>query len=366
MPALEVCEAISRGIKKTSPDFEITLHPMADGGDGSLDVISNHLSLTAHQPDTFDPLGRPITTVYFTSTDTAFIELASASGLVLLDEEERSPMETSTKGTGEMLANAISKGYKNIFLFLGGSATNDGGMGIASALGFQFLDDQQNILQPVGKNLLRVQSISPTVSFDLDAINITLLCDVTNPLYGPYGAAHVYAPQKGASPEQEEFLDKGLRHYARVLKNHSGIEVDHLPGSGAAGGIAASLVALCGAKLVNGFYAIAELTDLEEQIKSADWVISGEGKLDDQSLQGKVISGVAELCEKYEKPLALFVGKNELNAERQEQLNAKAVFSIMDQVNSIEDAMSGGGRYLEEMGERFASEFITPKDEQDL
>ena len=349
LSALEVCQAIEKGIKKKGKDLEVIIHPMADGGDGSLLVLKDYLSLSPQEILTVDPIGREISARYFTSSEAAFIEVASASGLVLLSQEERDPMKTSTFGTGIMIADAIAKGFRQVYLFLGGSATNDAGMGIASALGCQFLDEQKEIVKPIGGNLQQVKYIEARPHFDFKNINLTLLCDVINPLFGRNGAAHIYAAQKGASPEQIEYLDEGLKNVSQVLQRQTGIDVSHLPGSGAAGGIGGGLVALFAARIEKGFDVIADLTDLENRIKEADYVISGEGKLDEQSLQGKVIDGMARLCAMHGKALALMVGKNDLSQENVMALDTSPVLSIFERAINLTDAMSNGAKYLEEM-----------------
>lgn len=355
LSAKQVCEAIAAGLEHRGDAFDITFHPMADGGDGSLQVLKDHLGLKERGVNTQDPLGRALTTSYFTSEDAAFIEVASASGLVLLTEAERNPLRTSTLGTGKMIVNAIEHGYQNIYLFLGGSATNDAGMGIAQALGFQFLDVENKLLPPTGGSLPKVASIKNQQLFDFSEIKITLFYDVANPLFGKYGAAYVYAPQKGATGEQVQYLDEGLIHICKLLEQHTGINVSEIPGSGAAGGIGAGLIALCGAQMSKGFTAIAELTRLDDKIQQADWVISGEGRLDEQSLQGKVIDGIADLCHQYQKPLSLFVGKNELPEDVLADLNIKGVFSIMDTAENTKDAMRNGSQYLETLAREFSA-----------
>ena len=355
LSAMEVCQAIGSGLKKCNPTIEITFHPMADGGDGSLEVLGNHLKLKKQIINTIDPLGRKISAQYFTSSNSAYIELASASGLVLLTETERNPMETSTFGTGKMIADAISKGYQNIFLFLGGSATNDVGMGIATALGCQFLDEHKNVLDPIGLNLSKVHFIKPSPLFNDEKIKMSLLCDVTNPLYGSDGAAYVYAAQKGATTEQIKYLDNGLKHFSDVVKKQFSVDVSTLSGVGAAGGIGASLIAIFGAKLEKGFPMISKITGLENQIPSADWVISGEGKLDEQSLQGKVITGISSLCKKHKKPLTLFVGRNDLSQQDIRNLNVHGIFSITENAKNQADAMLNGAAYLEQMAIQFYS-----------
>ncbi len=356
LSAKAVGEAIAKGLRQTDEKLEITFHPMADGGDGSLTILKDHLNLEEELIRTCDPLGRPISTKYFRSKDAAFIEVASASGLVLLKEPERNPLATSTLGTGEQIRHAISKGYQNIFLFLGGSATNDAGMGIAQALGFQFLDVENNLLQPIGKHLSKVAKIQNKNIIDFGKIKMTLFYDVTNPLFGQEGAAYVYAHQKGANKKQIQDLDKGLRHFSNVLQEQKGMDVSTIPGGGAAGGIGAGLVALCGAELGKGFDIISKLTDLEQKIKNADWVISGEGKLDEQSLQGKVIDGIAALCQKHQKPLSLFVGKNDLDETRL-SIHIQSIFSIMNIAKNSEDAMLNAVFYLEKLAKGFRSNF---------
>ncbi len=353
LSARQVCEAIGEALQEKDAGIELLYHPMADGGDGSLSSLSDHLALKEEWVNTQDPLGRPIKASYYTSRDLAFIEVASASGLVLLDEQERNPMFASTIGTGIMVADAIAKGYQDIYLFLGGSATNDGGMGIASKLGFRFLGQNKEALAPIGENLSHVAFIEDTGLLDFDQVKITLFCDVTNPFYGENGAAYVYAPQKGATQEQVQRLDQGLKHFSAILSEKREIDISELPGSGAAGGIGGGLTALCGAQLVKGFDAIAKLTDLETQIQDADWVITGEGNLDNQSLQGKVVDGIARLCEKYEKPLSLFVGNNNLSSADLKKINVQAVFSIMDLADDLEDAMQHGASYLGQLSAQY-------------
>jgi glycerate 2-kinase len=357
LSAMEVCQAIATGLNKSQPQVKTVFHPMADGGDGSLEILSAQLNLRPKSLLTCDPLGRPIKATYFISSDAAFIELASASGLVLLKNEERNPLLTSTLGSGKMIADALANGFQKIYLFLGGSATNDAG--IAAALGCQFLDKNGELLEPTGSNLQKVISIEHTLEntslFDFKKIKIILLCDVTNPLHGKNGAAYVYARQKGATADQLACLDEGLWHYDNILRQKTGVEVGSLAGSGAAGGVGASLVALFGAKIESGFAVISELTGLEQQIQLADWVISGEGKLDEQSLQGKVVSGVAALCQKHGKPLSLFVGKNDLRENDIRSLGLTSAHSISERAKDMEDAMQNGAKYLAEMAFRLPS-----------
>lgn len=355
MSAQEVGEAIGNGLKRKDSSFEINYHPMADGGDGSLEILSTHLSLKKIEITSVDPIGRKISTHYFVSSDAAFIEVASASGLVLLSDDEKNPLLTSTIGTGTMIADAIKKGFKNIYLFLGGSATNDAGMGIATELGFKFLDEQKNELSPIGKNLSKVKFIQSSPIFDLEKIKFTLLCDVNNPMFGTDGAANIYAPQKGAKENQILLLDQGLQNFSNMLQRYSQVDVSKISGGGAAGAIGAGLVALLNAKLEKGFETISQLTALEKKIKSADWIISGEGKLDEQSLQGKVVNGIADLCKKHQKPFFLFVGKNDLSQKQAIDLGTNHIFSILENAKNVDDAMLNGAFYLEYLANKFIS-----------
>lgn len=349
LTAEEVCLAIEKGLKQQLAQVATTLHPMADGGDGSLKVLANYLNFTTQTVQTVDPLGRAITAQYYTTSKAAFIEVASASGLVLLSAKDRNPLNTSTFGTGIMIADALSKSYREFYLFLGGSATNDAGIGIATALGTTFLDKNKKALQPIGKSLPLIDTITHHANPKLEGVKMTLLCDVTNPFFAKNGAAHVYAAQKGASTEEIAYLDAGLKHFAQLLHRETGVAINNQQGSGAAGGIAGGLMALFGAKIAMGFEVIAKLTGLEEKVKQADWVISGEGKLDVQSLQGKVVNGLAKLCQKHQKSLTLFVGKNDLPQHAEKHLNAKQIHAITQKASSNNDAMSNAAKYLEAM-----------------
>ncbi len=331
---------------------------MADGGDGSLEILSGYFPFEKKVVEVDDPLGRKITAEYFTYNNIAFIELAKASGLVLLSPEERNPLFTSTTGTGQLIADAIQNGIKNIYLFLGGSSTNDAGMGIAHALGFRFKNKAGSILSPVGKNLLETDTIFNTGHFDFNKINITLLCDVENPLFGPQGAAFVYARQKGANDEEIMLLDRGLRNISKKIMNFSGMDPGGWKGSGAAGGIGACLVGLAGAKIVNGFETMSKLTGLEAKLKNADLVISGEGKLDASSFQGKVVGGLSRLCRQYEKPLILLVGQNDLPKETSIANGVHAVFSTLEKAGSEEVSLKEGPRLLEALAFDIKFDFI--------
>lgn len=350
LSARGVAEALIIGLQTPFPTASFTIHPMADGGDGSLAILREHLALEEVTVDTVDPLGRPLQTSYLCDDSSAFIEVASASGIVLLKQEELNPSLTSTSGTGKMIAHAIATGKCKIYLFLGGSATNDLGLGIAHALGYRLLDGSSQELVPQGKNLSLIHTIVPPPT--LPDIEFTLLCDVNNPLYGPNGAAHVYARQKGADDQMIEQLDQGLQHAGQLLEHFSGNAITQLPGAGAAGGISAGLLALFPTTMRPGFQMMSELTNLETQVAQADIVISGEGKLDSQSLQGKVVDGLLQLCKQYNKPLYLAVGHSELHEAAWRAAGIENVLPITAFAKDLADALARPGYYLEIIGQQ--------------
>ncbi len=361
LSALEVAKAIAKGIQQHNASIECIVHPLADGGDGSLEVLQSYLNLKAVTLSVEDPLGRGIAATYFISKEAAFIEVASASGLVLLQESERNPLKTSTYGTGELIADALTRGIREIYLFLGGSATNDGGMGIADALGFQFLDAQGKPLTPIGENLIAIQKIIPPKNQEiLKNTRFYCLCDVKNPLCGLNGASHVYAAQKGGNLTEIEALERGMKHYANLLEVQFEKDIHSLAGGGAAGGIAAGLAVLLDSEIKSGIASILELTEFEQQLQIADLVISGEGKLDSQTLEGKVVSGVSELAKKYQKPLILFVGQQELNRAAQAHLDITSIHAVLEHSKDLEDAMQNTPAILTNLAYQFFKNHKSP------
>jgi glycerate kinase len=289
--------------------------------------LIKRLNLIERQITTIDPLGRKIKAHYFHSDDTAFIELASASGLVLLKPFERNPLITSTRGTGLMMKDAIEQGFERIYLFIGGSATNDAGMGIAHSLGLTVKNNEV---------------------FDYKKLQIIVLCDVTNPMHGPNGAAHVYAAQKGAEKWAIEKLDNGLKNYDKILQNHIHQELGSIPGMGAAGAVGASLVALLNARLENGFKMIADLTDFEKEVKNADLIITGEGKIDHTSFHGKVVGNVLDLAQQHSVKTGIVAGN--IEAEIDHSSNVLFQKSVMSYAQNLEDAMENTKDYLKLIG----------------
>jgi len=316
LTSFEACSAIASGIKTIDPAAVTFEFPMADGGDGFAAVLKHYLHTTTVACSTEDPLGRPLTATYEHKDDTDIIEMASASGLVLLEEKERDPLKTSTYGTGCMIRAAIQAGAKKIILGLGGSATNDAGMGILAALGFQFTDHAGHPIKPDGGNLIHLHRIIPPAA--LPDITFTIACDVQNVLYGKEGAAHVYAPQKGATPEGVALLDQGLRHVAGLLKK----DVADIPGAGAAGGIAAGLMGFFDVRLEKGVQLVMDSSGIMDKLPHADLVITGEGKIDRQTEYGKVVSEIALAAAQHHIPVIAFCGVTEVKDGAPLHLNA--------------------------------------------
>ena len=354
LSALEVAEAIAKGLNQALPEITCILHPLADGGDGSVQVLQSYLDLEEVTVQVPDPLGNPLQASYHIHGQEAFVELAQASGLILVPEQQRNPLETSTYGTGLLIRDALEKGAKKIFLFLGGSATNDGGIGIAQALGMEFLDKKGDTLEPKGKSLGLIDRIIPSSYFAQTQAEILCLCDVKNPLLGPNGATYVYGPQKGASPAMADQLEKGMENYAQVVEQQFRNNIREIEGGGAAGGISAGLFGMFGANIQSGIDTLLELSKFEERLQEADAVISGEGRLDTQTLEGKVIKGVLDLCKVYGKELILFVGQNQLADEVWQDQGVIGVTSILSHAKNVDDAIENAESYLAQItGEYF-------------
>ena len=357
LTAQEVSLAIQRGIHRFNPDIETLLLPMADGGDGSLAVLQQYRSLETIEKTVSDPLFRPIQASYQLDRQQAYIEMAAASGLVLLNKSERNCLLTSTLGTGQLIADALQRGAKEIFLFVGGSATNDGGMGVAQALGYRFLDTQKQALPPIGQSLSKVAHVDATQVFVASSqIKITILCDVKNPFYGPQGAAVVYAPQKGAGPAAVEELDQGLRHFNQILIQHGYPDLSQLAGAGAAGGLAGGMFALLKGQLQSGIQFFQSLTQLSTHLKSADLLFTGEGQLDSQTMEGKVVGGVAALARAANVPVIVICGQQRLDSSAAPPF--ERVYSILDISANLPEAMSQAAEKVEELAERAMEEYF--------
>lgn len=341
LSAKGVCEAVRSGLLKLDPSLSIISVPLADGGEGTSELLTLNSKGSVIDCSVSDPMFRKVNASYGISGDgtTAFIEMASASGLHLLTKEERNPLHTTTYGTGELIADAIARGVDKIILAIGGSATNDAGIGMAAALGMKFIDKEGNELPPTGANLIQIHSIDDTYFLIKQRkLEVVVLCDVDNELYGPHGAAFVYGPQKGADDETVKVLDQGLKHFASVVEKELKLNV-HFPGAGAAGGLGAGAKVFLNATFTRGIDFILGALNLEDQIKLVDLVITGEGKMDDQTLSGKVVMGITELAHKYHKPILAIVGKNELSDEKIRLMGLKKVIQLVDEETSSSEAM---------------------------
>jgi glycerate kinase len=325
LPADAVCAAIARGLKRTHPDAKVTEMALSDGGEGLLDVLGKALDLRWIDKQVGDPLGRPVTGRYGLSADgnTAVVEMARASGLQLLTLEERDPRRTSTFGTGELMADAKARGATHVLLAIGGSATNDAGIGAAAALGWRFLDAHGKNVPPDGGHM---KDVARLVSAPAPFGKVDVLCDVTNPLYGPKGAAWIYGRQKGGSDPVLAELDDGLKHIAQVVKSQLGRDVADMPGAGAAGGLGYGAVAFLGAQLKRGIEIVLDITGFDAAAAAADLIITGEGHLDGQSAQGKLIQG---LCGRAgTTPVIALCGKLSATPEQIRTIGLKAAYSI--------------------------------------
>ena len=309
--ALEVCRAIKSGFSQIFPDADYTLLPMADGGEGTSAVLSYALGGRWKEVRVHDPMMQPIIAKYLLLPDaTAVIEIAQACGLHLLTANHRNPLSTSSFGVGEMIADALEEGVKRIIIGLGGSSTNDAGLGMLMALGIMFYDYDGDSLAQGGLQLARLQQIDET-QFNpkvLDTV-FAVACDVTNPLCGPLGASAIFGPQKGANLEQVAMLDNALDNFATICSQHfDNKDSQNIAGAGAAGGLGFALMTFCNAKLQSGFDTVATAVNLAHHIASADLVITGEGKLDAQTSMGKVASGVSQLAKAHNKPVIAICG----------------------------------------------------------
>lgn len=315
LTAQQVCDEVERSFREAHSNYSVTKIPMADGGEGTAEILTASSNGRILKVKVRDPLFREIESWYGVSEDlnTAFIEMAAASGLQLLKPQERNPLWTSSIGTGDLILNAIQNGAKRIIVGCGGSATNDAGIGMASALGVSFLNVDGNELKPIGENLGKIKSIdSRRLIKEIQNCSITFIADVENPLFGEHGAAFTFAPQKGASANDVVWLDDGLRNYAIALENIL-LGATAFAGAGAAGGLPVSAKVFLNATHERGIDFIMRWLNLEEQIKQADLVITGEGKFDSQSLHGKVVSGIAEVCVKHQKKLWVICGVCEVD-----------------------------------------------------
>lgn len=351
LTSARAAEAIRRGFAAVFPDAEIRALPIADGGEGTAESICNALDGTWIEMPVHGPLGDTVNARYaWLDEGAAVIEMSEASGLWLAPCEHRDPLHSSTFGTGELMLDAIRRGAKKILIGLGGSATNDGGIGMAAALGFRFLTRDGTLLDPIPVNLRDLARIEAPENLVLP--EIVALCDVQNPLLGARGATYTYGPQKGASESVLGELEAGLERLADTVAKNFGCDFRNAPGAGAAGGIAFGLLSFCRAKIRSGFEMIAEILDLESEIAACDLVVTGEGRLDAQTLEGKGPAGVAALAHKHGKRVIAFAGSVAANTQFNRIFDA--VFQITPPEMPFGEAIKNAAGLLEQSAHRAA------------
>ena len=352
---LEAARAIARGVSAAVPDAETVLAPVADGGDGTLNALVDGTGGRVFTSNVTGPLGQPLEAQWGVMGDgnTAVIEMALPSGLALVPQRRRNPRITTTAGTGEMLSEALDRGYTRIIVGLGGSATNDGGAGLATALGARFLDSSGNPLPPGGSALARLDRIEiDGLHPRLGEATVIAATDVTNPLCGPDGASAVFGPQKGANPDMVQELDAALANYARVVARDLGRDVSEQPGAGAAGGLGAGLMAFTGATLQSGIDMVCEVLNFDSLLEGADLVITGEGRADHSTIFNKAPVGVARHAQAHGIPTVLLAGGLGPGYEELYDYSLAAVVCIADRPMTFDVSLSRTAELLEATAER--------------
>ena len=357
MTAKEACEAIEKGMKIALPNAEFIKVPMADGGEGTTQSLVDATDGKMYFVETTGPLGEKVKSKFgiLGNGEIAVLEMASTSGLELVPREKRNPMITTTYGTGELIKKAMDMGAKTILIGIGGSATNDGGAGMIQALGGKLLDENGKQISFGGGELSKIKKIDLS---ELDSriknIKFIAACDVQNPLTGETGAANVFGRQKGATEEMVKTLDNNLKHYAELIRKDVKVDVENIPGAGAAGGLGAGLMAFLNAELRKGIDIVVEYSKLEEKIKGADFVITGEGSIDSQTRFGKTPYGVVSVAKKYGVPNITLAGNVSKDIEILYDYGFDAIFSIMQGVDNLDNALKNGKVNLEKTAENIA------------
>lgn len=356
LSSLEVAQCIQTGIARILPDAQITTLPVADGGEGTMDAVVAALGGRYRSLQVMGPMGQPVDAKYGLLPDgSAVIEMAQASGLPLVPLDQRNPYVATTYGTGQLIADAMEQGCRRILIGIGGSATNDGGSGMASALGVRFLDTKGEPLSPGGAALKYLETIDITnLDPRLSETEILVASDVTNPLCGPSGASVVYGPQKGCDAAMVETLDHALAHYGIKVEETFGRDFSKLPGAGAAGGLGAGLMAFCHGELHPGVDIVFSLLHMEKRVQQADLIITGEGRIDATSVNGKLISGIAALTSKYNKPLIAFTGSQGPGFESVYNIGVQAIIPIPDAPLSLESSLFEASKLITNAAERTA------------
>ena len=350
--SLAVAAYLKEGILSVTDNVSITTVPIADGGEGTITCFVEAFRGVIKQKEVIGPLGDKITTHYgLLSKDTVVIEVAETSGLPLVPFEKRNPFHTTSYGLGELINQLLNEGIQTFYIGLGGSSTNDMGIGLAQALGFQFLDDNGKEVDYGAAGLMQIKSIqTEQVNAKLYQANLICITDVDNPLCGSNGASYIYGPQKGAKEKDLPILDQAVSNFATLIETHLACSIRNIPGTGAAGGIGAMMVSLLNAQLYCGIDKVIELLDLENQIKNSDLVITGEGKMDQQSLMGKAPYGIAKLAYQYHIPTIAVCGSYDASILQNELFIL--VLSILNYPMTLEEAMKNTPQLLKNIGKQ--------------
>lgn len=340
MTSLEAGNAAADGIKKAIPDAQITVLPIADGGEGTTDALIAGLGGHICKVDVAGPIGEKVNAKYGIIGKTAIMEMAQAAGLTMVPEQKRNPMYTTTYGLGQMILDAIDKGCTDFIIGIGGSATNDGGVGMLQALGFSFKDKAGKEVSYGAKGVVEISSISDVeVDEKVKGCSFKIACDVNNPLCGENGCSRIFAPQKGASEEEIKEMDFALKQYANLSRDIRQDADPDYPGSGAAGGLGFAFRTFLNAALEPGISIIFDTIDLEKAVKDADIVVTGEGRIDAQTVMGKAPIGVARISKKYDKKVIALCGCASDDASVCNDNGIDAIFSIAKEASTLDEAM---------------------------
>ena len=357
MSAQEAAEVMESAIHKVLPEARCEILPMADGGEGTADCLRMCEAGEIVQCVVEDPLGKKIDSefVWFQEQKKAVIEVAKACGIMLIRPEEKNPMEASSYGVGELINHAISMGCRQLILTLGGTVTNDGGCGMLSALGAKLTNGEGQEIERGGRGLMQIKNMDLSAPRQkMKDIEVIVLYDVKSPLLGPGGATRVFGAQKGATEEMLEELEQGMENYAARMNDAAGRKISDLAGAGAAGGIGCALYGICDAKYISGSQYLIESMNIEEKRKECDYVLTGEGSMDAQSLEGKVPVGIARIAKKYGKPVIAFVGMSKGESNQHYESGITAIFCILRKNDSIESILDSAEKNLEFAVENFA------------
>ena len=365
LKAVEACNIICDAIKIVLSDVTIVAKPMADGGEGTASAMIEAADGLWIPRMAMGPLRQMRVEAGFAwfEDKTALVEMASVSGLELLKPDQMNPLKTTTYGTGQLIKAAVQHGASKILLAVGGSATVDGGLGAAMALGFKFLDYNKNPVPLGGGGLEKIAKIiRPEHSLLLNRhgkpVSVEVLCDVDNPLCGENGAAEVYAPQKGATPQMVKRLEKGLAHLAKLVREQLGRDIENIPGAGAAGGLAAGAVAFMDATIVSGIETVMARSNLRDELESADWVITGEGSFDRQSLSGKVISGILKMARQTNTRVAVIAGQVNIPKAEYREIGISIAIPAKQDDMPLDEALSKSRTLLASAAKRFATQYL--------